>query len=381
MQNDFRRTWLPHNAWYRFDRQVKRWSDKSHQYRSKLIKKHGFRETLSIGFSETYNNWINFGSVTLHPWKKMIRIDMPESTSTYSTHWAQLPISWTKEATVKNTNGVSVYDRSSIDKSVSGHLIRWGERVDYESSIKVLDGAEFRTSYQMLSISESPDFQVLWHTLQDMKPVFRDVQGKGYIYCIDSDTVDLFMKAWEGAHIDPVGDIKPMDSHKRANSPKMRTFEAYSESLKLAQNDLWGLEREFAEWREENNLDRLGRDMAADEGGCHNVDSPQSDHDGDWDTQPNPNVRQLYLMKCQRSGDYKIGIGKNPTQRESTLQNEKPDLVMVGNWAGMSKYEREWHKHFAEQRKRGEWFSLTPAQVRFFCLRSKDGKGPKNNSI
>lgn len=86
--------------------------------------------------------------------------------------------------------------------------------------------------------------------------------------------------------------------------------------------------------------------------------------------------RSLYLMKCERSNHYKIGISKNPRTREKTLQAEQPHITLVGSWAGLARMEKDWHSYFAEQRLRGEWFSLAPAQVRFFCHACTRGEGP-----
>jgi len=74
-------------------------------------------------------------------------------------------------------------------------------------------------------------------------------------------------------------------------------------------------------------------------------------------------------MKDEATGAYKIGIAKNPKVRESTLQAEKPSIKMVGNWRNLSHLESDLHREYAQQRLRGEWFNLEPAQVRFLCHR------------
>lgn len=81
----------------------------------------------------------------------------------------------------------------------------------------------------------------------------------------------------------------------------------------------------------------------------------------------NRRPKSLYIMKCKNTGHYKIGISANPKARESTLQSEKPSIRMVGQWDQLAGMERELHQKYAEQRIRGEWFDLTPAQVRFIC--------------
>ena len=89
----------------------------------------------------------------------------------------------------------------------------------------------------------------------------------------------------------------------------------------------------------------------------------------------------LYLMKCGHTGHYKIGISKTPKKRESTLQSEKPSITMVGAWKGSGFYERPWHQYFKDQRLRGEWFSLSPAQVRFFTSTCEKGNAAMNNLL
>lgn len=81
--------------------------------------------------------------------------------------------------------------------------------------------------------------------------------------------------------------------------------------------------------------------------------------------------RFLYLMKCESTGLYKIGVSKNPKFREKTLQSEKPTISMVAKWANSSQLERGWHCYFKQQRVRGEWFKLSPPQVKFMCATMK----------
>ena len=77
--------------------------------------------------------------------------------------------------------------------------------------------------------------------------------------------------------------------------------------------------------------------------------------------------KHLYLMKCDRTGHYKIGISIDPKHREATLQSEKPSIRMVGQWERMAVLEKRWHNYFASNRLRGEWFDLSKCQVQFMC--------------
>jgi hypothetical protein len=76
-------------------------------------------------------------------------------------------------------------------------------------------------------------------------------------------------------------------------------------------------------------------------------------------------IRALYLMKNKRNNLYKIGVSNTPRFRERTLQSQEPEIEMVGLWPGLSEMESAWHKHFKEQRVRGEWFALSQIQVEF----------------
>jgi hypothetical protein len=87
-------------------------------------------------------------------------------------------------------------------------------------------------------------------------------------------------------------------------------------------------------------------------------------------------LKKLYLMKDMRNGLYKIGISEDPKHRESTLQGEKPDIKLVGDWKDLSDFEREWHKYFDKERQRGEWFKLTKTQVKFFVSQCLKGNAP-----
>lgn len=79
---------------------------------------------------------------------------------------------------------------------------------------------------------------------------------------------------------------------------------------------------------------------------------------------------KVYVMKDRQNGLYKIGKSKNPSLRERTLQSEKPSVEMVFSTNERNDFhERLLHAEFKEFRIRGEWFDLTPAQVRHICKR------------
>jgi len=82
----------------------------------------------------------------------------------------------------------------------------------------------------------------------------------------------------------------------------------------------------------------------------------------------NPNKQEkikTYLMKNNHTKLYKIGYSKNPKHREKTLQSQEPNIKMVKVWN--KNIEKKLHKLYSEYRVRGEWFDLTPIQVKYIC--------------
>jgi hypothetical protein len=76
-------------------------------------------------------------------------------------------------------------------------------------------------------------------------------------------------------------------------------------------------------------------------------------------------LNKTYLMKDNNTGLYKIGKSKNPKHREKTLQSEKPTIKMVKVFD--KDIEKKLHAIYNDQRVRGEWFDLTPIQVKYIC--------------
>ena len=76
----------------------------------------------------------------------------------------------------------------------------------------------------------------------------------------------------------------------------------------------------------------------------------------------------VYLMKDKFTGYYKIGRSAEPKYRERTLQSEKPTIELVFSTAETKKInEKLLHAKYKDQQVRGEWFDLSPAQVRCIC--------------
>ena len=75
----------------------------------------------------------------------------------------------------------------------------------------------------------------------------------------------------------------------------------------------------------------------------------------------------VYLLKMGRA--YKIGKTFNPIRREGEIVLQLPEksepvhTIQTDDPSGIESY---WHTRFAEKRKEGEWFALTPADIHAF---------------
>ena len=80
-------------------------------------------------------------------------------------------------------------------------------------------------------------------------------------------------------------------------------------------------------------------------------------------------VGYVYLLKHGSRREYKIGRTYNPRRREGELGIQLPEKLQPVHYietddpAGIETY---WHTRFASKRKEGEWFALTPNEVRAF---------------
>ena len=67
----------------------------------------------------------------------------------------------------------------------------------------------------------------------------------------------------------------------------------------------------------------------------------------------------IYVMKDNHTGHYKIGRSKSPTQREATLLSQKSSIELLFFFPGTINQEKMLHEIFRDKWLRGEWFELT----------------------
>ena len=77
----------------------------------------------------------------------------------------------------------------------------------------------------------------------------------------------------------------------------------------------------------------------------------------------------VYLLKHGSRREYKIGRTNNRLRREGEIGVELPEkiepihVIETDDPAGIEAY---WHRRFAEKRGEGEWFDLSPDDIKAF---------------
>jgi len=78
-------------------------------------------------------------------------------------------------------------------------------------------------------------------------------------------------------------------------------------------------------------------------------------------------IGYVYLLQHGSRREYKIGCTSNPLRREGELGIQLPEkchpIHYIATDEGVGAY---WHRRFTDKRKEGEWFTLSPQDVRAF---------------
>lgn len=81
----------------------------------------------------------------------------------------------------------------------------------------------------------------------------------------------------------------------------------------------------------------------------------------------------VYLVEC--NGHYKIGVSSQLQVRVEALSKQSPfpyKLIKALFYRDVRSAESKWHARFADQRRRGEWFELSPENVEEFRVAQGD---------
>ena len=152
----------------------------------------------------------------------------------------------------------------------------------------------------------------------------------------------------------------PLKSERQMRAHKDPSFPAYQTFLKFGGRSV--LHARLAEWGKKNDF----ADVAAMCEAATIATEPATKRS----KAASPVVGWVYLLKSGRF--HKIGFSNAVGRRQREIALKLPeDAVLVheistDDPAGIEQY---WHKRFADKRAKGEWFSLSPADVAAFKRR------------
>lgn len=153
----------------------------------------------------------------------------------------------------------------------------------------------------------------------------------------------------------------PVDGELRTRKKKDRSFPSHSTFRTL------GTKRERAQKIIEY-CDKHG-DLEEVRTICLEILPKSQSNKPDSQQRPAVSCGFVYLIKHGRRREYKIGRTNSPMRREGEIKLELPEKVQPIHYiqtddpAGIEQY---WHNRFSQKRKEGEWFELSPEDVRAF---------------
>ena len=314
------------------------------QFFRDIKNRHGKVETIGLTKGHLKNVYFHFGSLVLHPSRNLILHEEEQAATSYGN-----------------------WNYASFPKSFSD--------VMFEIPYELKEYGEIGVRYKHLQ-------RVRFQGMLD--PTYCEREKSAYLKCVfEMDGVEASGGLKTGFKWKIEGKLGVYDSQNETNGDRLRSdvyritdkergrFMELYETAFTSPYVVSEIEKPKGEepfWVESELRTMKRREASARRQKIEVVYDLQED-----------NKKKLYLMKDNHSLAYKIGVSANPKYRESTLQSEKPSIEIVGRWDNLSSNEKLWHRYFNKERLRGEWFKLTPQQVRFFVHRCKKDQGPPHD--
>lgn len=170
----------------------------------------------------------------------------------------------------------------------------------------------------------------------------------------DARLLELYAKAARDVGHLPLKSELLMRAHKDPNFPTYQTF------LKFGRRPV--LHARLAEWGKENGF--------ADVAAMCEAARVSPDPTAKRSKTTNAVIGWVYLLKSGRY--HKIGYSNAVGRRQREIAIQLPEDAVVVHEISTDDpvgIEQYWHKRFAEKRAKGEWFSLSPADVAAFKRR------------
>jgi hypothetical protein len=143
-----------------------------------------------------------------------------------------------------------------------------------------------------------------------------------------------------------------------------------SEGLNVPLKDFW---EAYKDWSSDNNIrivlkrrelvSRLQDNFPLVQGTPLSLQGLSLKADEEWEYWDPDELRQIYLIS--NGLHIKIGISIDPRTRMEFLQvGSSLPLELIDSWSGSWEEEKQWHREFSSKRVRGEWFDLSPEDLK-----------------
>jgi hypothetical protein len=334
------------------------------------------RDILAVSFAEPARNYDYYGGLVLHPFKNWVFFDYPHR------HRGQREGNWAIGNKIHYVNKFN--DKEHVSNHIEHQLNElfhwWADRLNMRHSMSLpykvesyveevwvgTDEAQFpsltykkvvRYKIKDVKFKRNSRFEKLLSDIGDCPRVISyENSFQNYEHCFEvtDEIIERFQKIHGSLPKDAITYEFLCDKRNIRETNNYNT----QQSLKQKRRDDIMRERQAREEKVEQERNTI--EGLATERERRTKEEPKS----------------LYLMKDKNNGYYKIGISQDCEYRERTLQSEKPNIELVGQWKSLDKYERAWHDYFKKNNTRGEWFTLNKVQVEFFTRLCMNEMGP-----